>query len=246
MNLSSRKRPKVSYVTANSKVYIELNGKIPTWQTGFSCIECAKIFVKNHDLSAATENAIKYSQDDFEWIVDTYDFEHDTGNIWVKRNGNTTYILQPDITDIILNVETEDDSDVFVGLDNVIERLDEDFEDIFESVVLRSASERGSVFAASSKEISKNMVRVKSSNIWSYTINIKDIKDKTGDVYVQFKGRNGGPADVYVYYDVPVRVWRNWIVYPSKGAYFWKYIRNNYKYSKLTGNKRGVLPNAVN
>ena len=247
MNLFSKKQSKVSYITANSKVYIELDGKIPTWQTGFSCIECAKIFVKHHDISSATEDHIKYSEDDFEWLVDTYGFEHDTGNIWTKYDGNTAYILQPDISDIILNVEKEKDSDVYVGIDNITERLDKDFDDIFESVILTSVVDRDAIMAASSaRELSKNMVRVKSSNIWSYTINIKDRHDKVGDVYVQFKGKNGGPGDVYQYLDVPVNLWRRWIVAPSKGHFLWQYIRNNFKFRKLTGDRRTHLPNGIN
>ena len=80
----------------------------------------------------------------------------------------------------------------------------------------------------------------------TYKINIKRNGDKFGDVYVQFKGKNGGPGDIYVYYDVPVRTYRRWVSAPSKGHYFWQYIRNNFKYSKLTGNKRGKLENAIN
>lgn len=98
----------------------------------------------------------------------------------------------------------------------------------------------------SSRDITKSMVRVKSSNIWSYTINIKDNKSKVGDVYVQFKGKRGGPGDVYVLYDVPVSVYRKWHSAPSKGHYYWQYLRNNYYYSKLTGDKRGKLRNAIN
>ena len=98
----------------------------------------------------------------------------------------------------------------------------------------------------SSKDITRSMVRVKSSNIWSYTINIKDRKSNVGDVYVQFKGEYGGPGDVYVLYDVPVRVYRKWITAPSKGHYYWQYLRNNYYYSKLTGDKKGKLRNAIN
>lgn len=98
----------------------------------------------------------------------------------------------------------------------------------------------------SSRDITKNLVRVKSSNIWSYGIEVKDSKKGIGDIYVQFKGKNGGPDDIYVYYDVPVIVYRRWISAPSKGHYFWKYLRNNYYYSKLTGDKRGKLRNAIN
>lgn len=90
------------------------------------------------------------------------------------------------------------------------------------------------------------MVRVRSSNIWSYGYNAKSNKSPTGDVYVQFKGKNGGPDDIYVYYDVPMMVYRRWHSAPSKGHYFWRYIRNTYTYAKLTGDRRTKLSNGVN
>ena len=74
------------------------------------------------------------------------------------------------------------------------------------------STDRDSILAAiSTRDISKDMVRVKSSNVWSYGINIKEYGDKVGDVYAQFKGANGGPDGLYVFYDVPVSVWRKWL-----------------------------------
>lgn len=99
----------------------------------------------------------------------------------------------------------------------------------------------------SSKDITRSMIRVKSSNVWSYAINVKSKKDPVGDVYVQFKGNHGGPGDVYVYYNVPVRTWRKILSTPSKGHAVWQFLRNNPAgYSKLTGDKRGKLRNAIN
>lgn len=101
--------------------------------------------------------------------------------------------------------------------------------------------------AISSKDLTKNMVRVKSSNIWAYGINVRNRKDRVGDVVVQFKdSKYGGAGDIYIYYDVPVTTYRSWMSAPSKGHYFWVKIRNYFKYSKLTGDKRGKLKNAVN
>ena len=100
--------------------------------------------------------------------------------------------------------------------------------------------------AINTRDLTSDIVRVKSSNVWGYKFNVKEQGDNTGDLIVQFKGNNGGPGDVYIYYDVPVRVYRRWQSAPSVGHYFWVYIRNNFKYSKLTGNRRGKLPNAVN
>ncbi len=97
----------------------------------------------------------------------------------------------------------------------------------------------------SSKDLIKQLTRVKSSNLWGLAIDSTS-KSKTGNMIIQFKGKNGGPGDIYMYFDVPFLVYRRFQSAPSKGHYFWQYIRNNYKYRKLTGNKRGVLPNAVN
>ena len=100
--------------------------------------------------------------------------------------------------------------------------------------------------AINTRNLAQNLVRVKSSNIWAYGMNVRNSKDKTGDVVVQFKNKNGGAGEIYIYYDVPTVVYRRWQSAPSKGHYFWLYIRENYNYSKLTGNKHGILPNAIN
>lgn len=100
--------------------------------------------------------------------------------------------------------------------------------------------------AISTRELSKNLVKVKSSNIWAYALNVKDRKDKTGDMLVQFKGRNGGPDDIYIYYDVPVLVYRRMLSAPSKGHAFWVYIRGKYPYAKLTGDKRTKQAGGLN
>ena len=116
------------------------------------------------------------------------------------------------------------------------------------SILFCESSDRQYVIEAaiSTKDITNNLVRVKSSNVWSYGINIRNNGDRTGDVYAQFKDKNGGPGNIYVYYDVPIEVYRRWVTAPSKGHYFWLYIRNNYQYAKLTGDKRTKLRNGVN
>jgi hypothetical protein len=119
--------------------------------------------------------------------------------------------------------------------------------DIFASTMMVATTDRQSIMAAiNTRDLSRNLARTRSSNIWAYGINVRNYKDKVGDVVVQFKDKTGGPGHVYIYYDVPVRVYQRWMSSPSKGHYFWQYIRPIYKYSKLTGNKRGVLPHAVN
>lgn len=95
----------------------------------------------------------------------------------------------------------------------------------------------------STKDMLKKMLRVKSSNLWSYAFQPKDYN--TGTMVIQFKGPNGGPQDAYVYYDVPNKLWQKFVAAPSKGHFFWQHIRNIFKYGKLTGDKRTKLPNGV-
>ena len=93
------------------------------------------------------------------------------------------------------------------------------------------------------RDFANKLQRVKSSNIWSYAFNPKDYNK--GDLLMQFKGANGGPADIYIYYDIPSKIWRRFVAAPSKGHFFWENIRNIYKYAKLTGDKRTKLPNGL-
>lgn len=120
--------------------------------------------------------------------------------------------------------------------------------ELFSNIVISSCSNRQEAITAAinTRDLAKDIVHVKSSNVWGYNINIRDRKSKFGDVLVQFKGNKGGPGDIYMYYDVPIVVYRRWHTAPSKGHYFWRYIRNIYNYSKLTGDKRGKLKNAIN
>ena len=96
-----------------------------------------------------------------------------------------------------------------------------------------------------SREITDHMVRCKSSNVWGYAYDVKP-DESIGTLYVQFKSATGGAGDVYRYYEVPLRIYKKFISAPSKGHSVWKYLRHNYMYSKLTGDKRGKLKNAVN
>lgn len=121
-----------------------------------------------------------------------------------------------------------------------------EYAEVVDAIFCSSEYRQQILASISSRDITKSMVRVKSSNIWSYTLNVKDKKNPTGDLYVQFKGPHGGPEDVYVLYDVPVKLYKRFITAPSKGHFYWQYLRNNFRYSKLTGDKRGKLRNAIN
>lgn len=87
------------------------------------------------------------------------------------------------------------------------------------------------------------LMRVKSSNVWAYAFNPKD--EYTGDMLMQFKSKEGGPGDIYIYYDVPNKIWQRLVAAPSTGHAFWELIRNRYTYAKLTGDKRTKLANGI-
>lgn len=99
--------------------------------------------------------------------------------------------------------------------------------------------------AISSRDMSSQLIKTKSSNIDSFGMNIRDRHDKTGDVVVKFKATKTSPSDMYIYYDVPVKLWKQWLTTTSKGHFFWKFIRNNFTYRKLTGDKKTHLPNGL-
>lgn len=231
-----------------NKFYIELNGSIPKWQTGFATVECAEHFAETHNIHSATDDHIDYSTDDVEFIVDNYKFRPE-GDMWLMRNKDTLYYLIPDEYELRMNADTNGTCETFIGVDSILEKLDQiSSAIIFSNYMFIDSSLRQEVIecATNSRDLTKNMIRVKSSNLWSYGINIPDARSKTGDVVIQFKGKNGGPGDIYLYEDVPINVWRRFITYPSKGAFHWKYIRNVYRYRKLTGDKRTHLPNGIN
>ena len=97
----------------------------------------------------------------------------------------------------------------------------------------------------SSRDITDHMVRCRSSNVWGYAFDIQQ-DEELGTVYIQFKNATGGPGDVYRYYEVPWKIYQKLVVGPSKGHIVHKLFRNIYQYSKLTGDKKGKLKNAVN
>ena len=246
-NSSTKKQLNYSIVEHEGLYYIELNGKIPKWQTGFSCVYCAKKFADTHPIASATEENIGYSADDVEFIIDNYGFQSQGNNIWTLRQGNTIFYLTPDEEILRMNADTDGTCEMFIGTDSILERLDQG-QDIFSNYMIVDSSLRYAVIeaATNSRDLTKNMIRVKSSNLWAYGINIPDAKSTVGEMVIQFKGKNGGPSDIYLYHDVPIKLWRRFIVAPSKGHFFWQYIRNNFLYAKLTGDKRTHLKNGVN
>lgn len=232
-------------------------GQITNWGTGFKTVRSAEQFIDKYDYIRATTTWLPISADDIEFIVDTYGFKYDekTDEYWKEDVSFFIEPLEDDASNaFVINLNMNNDHEYlgeFKDVPSFLEQLDEilNFDNIVSSVSFRGISYRD-IFARSnrrsSREIARDLIRVNSSNVWSYGMELKDEEAGIGDIYVQFKGEKGGPGDVYRYYDVPLKLWKKFISYPSKGAFIWKFLRNKFKYSKLTGNKIGVLPNAIN
>ena len=177
-------------------------------------------------------------EQEIEYIEDVYSFERTRPDELSSRDKNVTILIVPDGYKI-------DDRDV-MSMEQTLSYLDKHLGNAFETASTGYEGLADVTSGLSLRELTKKLVRVRSSNIWSRGINIKDIKDKFADVFIQFKGKNGGPGDIYQYFDVPINLWRKWLSAPSAGHFFWVNIRNKYLYRKLTGDRKGKLRNAVN
>lgn len=189
------------------------------------------------------------SVDDISWLIEAYEFEPEGNNIWsIETDG---YRLTLNISSykrpfLIIRDYDRNDYRTVSGFENILKVLDK-YVDIFATVDIIHSKFRNYIeCATNARDLTSRLVRVKSSNIWAYGMNIESNKDKTGDLMIQFKGRNGGPGDIYMYFNVPVQVWRKLLSAPSKGHAFWVLIRNNFSYRKLTGDKRTHLKNGMN
>ena len=237
-------------VKTSGYYHIVKGNKVIKWEPlgGFKTVRAAEIFLDTHDYIGATEDVVEISADDFAYVLEAYNFKAVDDNKWVAQAEDAILILSIDQKEIVLNAQEGDQTSVqsFISIDDLILALDQYYtdEDIYSSKAI--TVQKVITAAINVRDLARNLVRVKSSNIWAYGMNLRDRKDKAGEVVVQFKGDKGGPGDVYIYYDVPLVVWRKWLSATSKGHYFWMYIRNTYMYSKLTGDKRGKLKNAIN
>lgn len=239
---------RISFLNIKDKWYPSLEGMI--FDAGFCNITCASDFIQDMDNHKESLQLLGYYQvgDDFindsnEGFISQVEIQDDgtflirsskyeNGEIYDREDRCEANFDKLEL--LLIDILEDFNIDVFVSAAIVSDELSEQF-------VIEAKSK-----GISSRDITKNLVRVKSSNLWSYGIDIKDRKDKTGNVYVQFKNKNGGPGDIYQYLDVPVNLWRKFLAAPSKGHFLWAYIRNQFSYRKLTGDKRGKLPNAIN
>lgn len=228
---------------ANNRWYASINGCM--FDAGFCNISNLNSFYSRYPEYEESLNMLGYFSQNNSFINDT---DKIFSEISIKDEGVFSSITQI-IDDSGQSHTYKYTSNKIEDIENhILDIYDKWNIDIFSSVTISSSEDVKHVIEAkmTSRDLAKNLVRVKSSNLWSYGINIKDRKDKKGDVIVQFKDKHGGPGDLYQYLDVPVNVWRKWLAAPSKGHFLWANIRHEYKYRKLTGDKRGKLPNAIN
>lgn len=238
----------ISIQNRNDKWYVQRNGDEILFNAGFVNISSAMNTIANLSYYIDTLSQLGYDYEEGTCIFRKTD-DLISSTIFIVEDSfivESEIVTHRDARKTNYSKERYETDDFEDLTDYIVTFFDNNNISIFSSVFLDSTTHP--VFASiSAREVSKNMVRVKSSNIWSYCIDIKNNGDKFGTVYVQFKGKEGGPnGGLYRYYDFPVKLWRQWIGAPSKGHYFWKNVRNNFKYSKLDGDKRGKLPNAVN
>lgn len=195
----------------------------------------------------------KAEKDEFNAILsELYQFDRTHYDLFQKELSNDQ-LLSISVADNHIVIYLDDTEAHFTDTDEAMQYveniLDSTDTNVLSSITICNPSEtKNFVYAAiSTRSLSDKLVRVKSSNLWSYGINIRDRHQTTGDVIVQFKGKDGGPnGGLYIYYDIPIKLWQRWLTAPSKGSFFWRHIRNVFKYSRLDGNKRGYLPNAIN
>lgn len=245
--------------SSNNLFCICKDGQVAEWGTGFTTIAAAEEFLNKHNYLKASNTFLPFDEEEIQFIIEMY------GNKLLKKGYNgpgwDLWSIDDDYSIAGDNKQGQNVIDIFKD-GNLLKEFDSEsglFEqldkiacsdNIFASIGFVSL-QHSDIFAAkrnkkTARQITDDLVRVRSSNVWSYGIDVDNSDPEVGDVYVQFKGEHGGPGDIYRYYSVPLRIWRRIISYPSKGAAVWKFLRNNFPYSKLTGDRRGVLPNAIN
>ena len=245
------------YRTKNGSFSVVKDGLVTKWGTGFQSVRAAEIFLNAHSYIKASSDCIPLLKEEVDLIYNIYCTKgsSDFGKKWYIKN-NFWIQCEKDLTNQI-RIKCSDGT-AYTSGDQLVSKLDSITSDVFATTLLdkeqlESILAKSTILAkrepASSKRAGlgpNDLMRVRSSNVWAIGYQVRNENPKIGDVYVQFKGKEGGSGDVYKYYDVPSSLYRKMITTPSKGAFVWKYLRTNFLYSKLTGDKRGKLKNAVN
>ena len=248
----------ISLYEYNNQYYISMLDESNNWISpdwcceGFDSAQDAEEFLSERDWESSDIGNIGFDNDELWDIYDLIGIEYDEDSDSYRYHDES------------IDIQASCDNPLSVNISEKGRKTHRDFKslsDMFravESAIIRSGK---SIFcqkksqiqslqkitaAINTQNLADRLFRVKSSNVWAYRLFMRSRKDKTGDLVVQFKDKNGGGGNVYIYYDVPFTLFRRWQATQSKGHFFWKHIRNYFKYSKLTGDKIGKLPNAIN
>lgn len=241
------------YKMKDGSLSILKDNVLTLWGTNFQSVSAAESFLSCHDYNHSDCTSIPITESDVDLIYDMYCSKgnHKFGSRWYINSdfwiqGGYGKLTEDNFNFIQFSCS---DGSVYIDADRLVNKLD----CVVNSNSINTVDNTEHCIFAS-KMGSKNtkglrpqdLMRVKSSNVWAIGVEVSNNNIKEGTVYIQFKGKEGGPGDVYRYYDVPVTLYKRFITAPSFGHFVWKYLRNNFKYSKLTGDKRGKLSNAVN
>ena len=237
----------------NGEFAICKNGTVTGWGTGFQTVRSAENFINQRDYVNASTDKLPIEESDLDFIEMIYGASYTPNGRQLKTNTFTLTIpkdfKQTHTVRLKANAKGTPDQ-LLDDVEKLLVELDELSEPVVSSVTYRGTELREIIAKSdrrrTARDIVKDLVRVRSSNVWAYGIEIKDNKAKVGDVYIQFKAKNGGPGDIYRYYEVPINVWRKLLSSQSKGHGVWVLLRNNFYYPKLTGDRKGKLPNAIN
>ena len=224
-----------SATETGGRLYVSKNKK-PMYNAGFVNIGAVEDYIANADF--------------YDETLKSYGFEKQEDNLYKYESDGTSITARYDTykQDWTIMKQCENTPKFYTVLVGDTETMKEELDNLMteNSIVEDDYSDTPIMAAASTKNVTDMMVKVDSSNMWSYGFNVKNYGDKTGDMFIQFKGRNGGPGEIYQYFDVPISLWRRFVSAPSKGHFFYVNVRSKFKYRKLTGDKKGKFANAVN
>lgn len=224
-----------SATETNGRLYVSKNRK-PMYNAGFVNIDAVEDYIESADF--------------YDEILKSYGFEKQNDDLYEYKLDGTSISAKYDTykQDWTIMKQCENTPKTYTVLVEDAETMKEELDNLMTENIIEDDdySDIPITAAISTKNITDTMIKVDSSNMWSYGFNVKNYGDKTGDMFIQFKGRNGGPGEVYQYFDVPVSLWRRFVSAPSKGHFFYVNVRSKFKYRKLTGDKKGKFSNAVN
>lgn len=224
-----------SATETGGRLYVSKNKK-PMYNAGFVNIGAVEDYICNADF--------------YEETLKSYGFKKQNDNLYEYKSGDVAITARYDTfkQDWTIMEQCENTPKTYTVLVGDVDSMKEELDNLMteDSIVDDDYSDIPVMAAISTKNITDTMIKVDSSNMWSYGFNVKNYGDKTGDMFIQFKGRNGGPGEVYQYFDVPISLWRRFVSAPSKGHFFYVNVRSKFKYRKLTGDKKGKFANAVN